>query len=150
MTVESNIAEVDPMRGLFEPETLLPGQYFGARVGQNGRPPAQRLMVAVLEEALSTFHRHVGSGAPRSRRLVSDVEAWLTATTADGPFSFGTICAALDLDEDYLRRGIERWAAAERHRAATGARPRYWNPFRKVASPGCRLTVGRAALGKIA
>ena len=47
-----------------EPDTLVPAQYFD-RVGSDAAfQPEKRLMLAVLEEAIATFQRHVMSNKP--------------------------------------------------------------------------------------
>src|SRR6266850_7073019 len=91
-----------------EPDTLVPAQYFD-RIGTDiAFQPEKRLMLAVLEEAIATFQRHVGSTTPRSTRLVQDVEDWTNARDQDWPFSFENICAGLNLESEYVRTGMVR------------------------------------------
>src|SRR5215813_10951102 len=99
-----------------EPDTLVPAQYFD-RVGSDAAfQPEKRLMLAVLEEAIATFQRHVMSDNRRSQRLVEEVEAWTAGAEADWPFSFENVCAALELEPEYLRNGMARWKTAELNR----------------------------------
>ena len=76
-----------------EPDTLVPAQYFD-RVGSDAAfQPEKRLMLAVLEEAIATFQRHVMSDNRRSQRLVEEVETWTSGAEASWPFSFENFAA---------------------------------------------------------
>ncbi len=70
--------------------------------------PEERLQLAVLEDALSTFHRCSRVGSIRGRRLLAEVEAWFASDSSAGPFAFRSICAMLRLDPDHLRRRVRR------------------------------------------
>lgn len=126
----------DDRTSTFELEMVDPTQYFGVIAGGSGLRPEQRLMLAVLDEALGTLRRHVGSRKPRSKRLVDEVGKWLASTAETGPFSFVAICGALDFDPDYLRAGIARWKATECRRATSGGpRPYWWSSHRMASQP---------------
>ena len=91
------------------PESILPeqmgdGPFAGARI-----QPEKRLQVAILADAVLTFHRWAGVGLPRARRLFAEVDAWFASDAADGPFTFITICDSLGFDPAYIRRGLGRW-----------------------------------------
>lgn len=133
-----------------EPDTLVPAQYFD-RVGSDvAFQPEKRLMLAVLEEAIATFQRHVLSDNRRSQRLVEEVEQWASGAEADWPFSFENVCAALDLEPEYLRAGMERWKAAELHRIHRGQPSVYRFPFRRVNGRRHSITGPREYLKKSA
>lgn len=68
--------------------------------------PSNRLMLAVLEEALVTFQRGMNSPVPEQRRRFCEVESWAGSNDTDWPFSFENICHALRLDPDYIRKGL--------------------------------------------
>jgi hypothetical protein len=115
-----------------EPDTLVPAQYFD-RVGSDAAfQPEKRLMLAVLEEAIATFQRHALGADRRSQRLVEEVESWTSGAEADWPFSFENVCAALDLEPEYLRAGMARWKTAEVNRLNQGQPTLYRFPFRRV------------------
>lgn len=67
--------------------------------------PEKRLMLAVLEDALATLLRDPAAGE-HDRRLVAATERWVAADDADWPFSFVSVCDALDLDASRLRRWV--------------------------------------------
>jgi hypothetical protein len=115
-----------------EPDTLVPAQYFDRVGSDTAFQPEKRLMLAVLEEAIATFQRHVVSQTRQSQRLVEDVEAWAYDTSSEWPFSFENICAALDLEPAYLRTGLTRWKETELRRTRKGAPSVYRFPFRRV------------------
>lgn len=90
------------------PESILPAQLYDGRGGARIQPE-KRLQVAVLADAVLTFHRWAGNERARARRLFLEVEAWFDSDGADGPFSFVPICESLELDPSYIRRGLLRW-----------------------------------------
>jgi hypothetical protein len=97
----------------FHADIILPVQFFET---VKHRAPTKtgeyRLLVAVLHDAVSRFQKYVLDDDPDS----AEAEQWIMRTdtefegAADVPrFSFEFICAALDLDADYLRGGLRRW-----------------------------------------
>jgi hypothetical protein len=70
--------------------------------------PRNRLMLAVLEEALVTFQRGLTSARAEQRRLFHEVERWVASDDTDWPFSFENICGSLRIDPDYIRKGLRR------------------------------------------
>jgi hypothetical protein len=109
-----------PGRGLFEPDIVLPSQFFATLAR---RAPIKRgecqLLIAVLEDAVHCFQKYVFARTRRERRLFDEAEAWMMRCDAvlpedDRPaLSFEYICAALGLDPDYLRYGLKRWREHE-------------------------------------
>jgi hypothetical protein len=90
-------------RSRWEPETVLPSQYWG-----HHRSPEVRLMAAVLEEALLSVT------APRSRRRwkeFSDAWTWISSDTRDWPFAFTNVCEALGFESAAVRARIARLVA---------------------------------------
>ena len=135
---------------LFSPDTLVPTQYFD-RVGADAAfQPEKRLMLAVLEEAIATFQRHVVAGTRRSQRLVEEVEEWVDGQGSEWPFSFENVCAALDIEPEYLRNGMARWKDTELHRASGGQASVYRFPFRRVNGRRHSITGPREYLKKSA
>jgi len=70
--------------------------------------PRNRLMLAVLEEALVTFQRGLTSARAEQRRMFHEVERWVASDDMDWPFSFENICGSLRIDPDYIRKGLRR------------------------------------------
>src|SRR6058998_4454967 len=103
------------------PESILPVQLYDRPFGGARIQPEKRLQVAVLADAVLTFHRWAGDERARARRLFTEVEAWFASDDADGPFTFVTICHSLKFDPTYIRRGLRDWRA---HLEATAKRKR--------------------------
>jgi hypothetical protein len=72
------------------------------------REPENRLMLAVLEEALVTFQRGLNSPVPERRKRFCEVDRWVCDRDSDWPFSFENICQTLRIDPDYIRAGLRQ------------------------------------------
>ncbi len=70
--------------------------------------PQNRLMLAILEEALVTFQRGIESKKAEQRRQFYEVDHWVASHDTDWPFSFENICSCLMLDPDYVRSGLHK------------------------------------------
>jgi len=68
--------------------------------------PRNRLMLAVLEEALVTFQRGLNSPKAEQRRQFHEVDRWVASEDTDWPFSFENVCSCLKIDPDYIRLGL--------------------------------------------
>lgn len=108
----------DRLAGLFTPDTLLPSQFFD-RVRRRGEHDGERrLMIAVLEDAIDVYRKQAGSRDPRGEALFKDAEEWIEDADRSWLFAFQNICDVLDLDADYLRKGLRAW----KERACSGRR----------------------------
>jgi len=96
------------------PDSILPAQLYDAPFGGARIQPEKGLQVAVLTDAVLTFHRCAGDERARARRLFTEVESWFASDDADGPFAFITICHSLRLDPSYIRRGLLPWCAHQK------------------------------------
>ena len=105
--------------GVLEPDTLLASQYFDRVRRRAGVGGERRLMVAVLEDAVTTYMKHAGATDPQRAELFADAEAWIESDDAVSFYSFENMCAVLDLDPEYLRRGLRAW----KRRATGGESP---------------------------
>jgi hypothetical protein len=93
------------------PESILPVQLFDTPFGGARGQPEKRLQVAVLADAVLTFHQWAGNERAPARRLFAEVETWFASDEADGPFTFMAICDSLKFDPNYIRRGLRDWRA---------------------------------------
>ena len=85
--------------------------------------PEERLMVAVLAEALMTFERGLKARTPIGRRAFHDVDRWVRSRNSDDLFSFESVCGFLALDANYVRGGLANLKRAVRqNREATRTR----------------------------
>lgn len=99
---------------LFEPDILLPSQFFNRyNIGRYHFTPEKRLVLAVLEDAVAAFQKYAFSQDPKGRELFREAKDWIMCDDTRRPFSFRNICDALALDPSYWRRGLIEWEARE-------------------------------------
>jgi hypothetical protein len=129
-TAEKLLPE-DTVASLFGPAVVLPSQFteqMGAKQSDRGE---KRLMLAVLEEAVATFQRNVDAKTRHGQRVLSEAEDWIRSENTAWPFAFENICHALEIEPEFLRRGLEAWKTKQLKAASSGARV-YRFPFRRV------------------
>ena len=90
---------------LFEPDIMLPVQ-LRSRPAVRGE---ERLMLAVLGDALAGFQRHAFARDTRGRRIFREAETWIHCRDRLWPFSFENICDVLKIDAGYVRWQLYRW-----------------------------------------
>jgi hypothetical protein len=73
------------------------------------RPPELALMGAVLQYAIRSFCECNGSRGVRSRKLFDETSQWFASRDHDWPFAFESICAALGIAPDWIRRLLREW-----------------------------------------
>lgn len=117
---------------LFQPDTLLSTQFFDDRRSKTGLEPEKRLMLAILEDAICCFQENSAAKHGKSKRRFDDVKRWLFNTGDGWVFSFENICNVLELNPEYVRKGLIRWEEKQPSRHA-GARPLWKNPKKTSA-----------------
>jgi len=131
VVVEARIAEGGKMQeketlderlpGLFEPDTLLPIQYFEAMRKKHLLEGEKRLILSVLEDAIECFMKCIDSPTSKGQRLFRDADEWISLEDKHWVFSFDNVCDMLDINPDYMRRGLKQWKERKleaMHRAA--------------------------------
>lgn len=98
---------------LFQPDFLLPAQFFATIKQKAYACGERRLMVAILEDAVDCFQKYLWATDNRSRHLWTEAEKWFLSDDDSWPFSFVNICHALDLHPEFLRRGLLEWKARQ-------------------------------------
>ena len=73
----------------------------------------QKLMLAVLENAIEEFQEYALAEDPKGKALFREVEEWLWDKDSDWFFSFESICETLKFSPDYLRQGLLLWKKAK-------------------------------------
>ena len=63
--------------GLFEPDALLPAQFYAAFRGGSGVRGERRLMLAVLEDALDCFQKYSVARDGHGQPLFDEALAWI-------------------------------------------------------------------------
>ncbi len=109
-TTRNNSSSVeDRISSLFQPDTLLTEQYLDTYRRKTHLEPEKRLILAVLDDAVACFQKYVSAQKPKEKALFQEVEEWFLEKESDWAFSFENICESLDLDPDYLRKGLVQW-----------------------------------------
>ena len=120
MTMPASFTPHDTGR-LFEPDAILPDQFYTMFKNSPYREPERRLMVAILEDAVSCLWADLRECNFRQRRQYEEAKDWVTTDEeGDWIFSFRNICEVLGMDPSYLRRGLIRETTTSRARNSTG------------------------------
>jgi hypothetical protein len=130
-TVVSAIADADARPF---PDVILRSQFFET-VGTRSLSSEQRLMLAVLADAINVVQELGGSNSLRKRNSFNEAWNWIFTTGVTCPLSFDNVCDALGMDTKGLR-----WRLSELVAGRNGS------PLRlrlKEASRIQRLTVNR-------
>ena len=100
---------------------ILPSQYFDVSGGHR-LTGEQRLMLALLADAINVYQQGVLSRNTRKRLLFIDAERWITASAkCRHAFSFDTVCDALGINPSLLRRRMMAWKHELRRNLQTRA-----------------------------
>ena len=87
---------------LFKPDTSFEPQWR--------KTPEQKLMLAVLDDAVSCFQKYFTARDKLGLSLFHEAEEWiLQQGKSNWLFSFENICETLDLNAGYIREGLLRW-----------------------------------------
>lgn len=103
----------DTYAHLLQPDTLLPSQYFAALKRKGAHEPERRLVIAVLQDAVDCFQKHIRARDRKARQLFVDAEEWISSSDRSWPFSFENVCDLLQINPEYLRRGLLTWKDRE-------------------------------------
>ena len=87
---------------LSQADIILPSQYFGA-IGSVGLSGEQRLMLAVLVDAINVLQSWQSGGSARKRRNFAEAAQWVNSPGTSHPFSFDSVSDALEIDSELLR-----------------------------------------------
>jgi hypothetical protein len=115
-----------PITQSAESDLILPCQYCDISSGY-GLSGEQRLMLALLTDALNVYQKGAVSRLTRLRRLYIDAERWILANRADcNALGFTTVCDALGINPELLRRRIIDWkhTVCRQHRRHASGRLR--------------------------
>jgi hypothetical protein len=99
----------EKLPGLFEPDTLLPIQYFEAMRRKHLLEGEKRLILSVLEDAVECFMKCIDSATNKGQRLFRDADEWINLEDKRWVFSFDNVCEMLDINAEYMRGGLRRW-----------------------------------------
>lgn len=92
---------------------MLADEAFNARASAAASYSEAALMCAVLEDAVDCFQQQYVCATRRAKHLGREAEEWLFSDDPHWPFSFLSICAALELCPQYIRQGLKSWHGGE-------------------------------------
>src|SRR6266536_2784827 len=81
--------------GLFEPDTLLPVQYFEAMRRKHLLEGEKRLILSVLEDGIECFMKYIEAPTSKGQKLFRDAEEWINLHDKQWIFSFDNVCDML-------------------------------------------------------
>jgi hypothetical protein len=87
------------------PHAILPSQFFEL-VGAQTFSSEQRLMLAVLADAINVLGDSRVSPNRRKRKSFNEASSWVFANGITSPLSFDHVCDALGVDAESLRRRL--------------------------------------------
>lgn len=94
---------------LFEPDIMLPAQYFAVLRKSAPQGPEYLLVLAMLQDAVECVQKYRFSLDLNGRELYSDAHDWIASHDRQWPFSFENVCEILKIHPEYLRNGLFRW-----------------------------------------
>lgn len=112
------------------PEVVLPEQFYPSPTPQPRERGEVALMRAVLVDALLCFQKHAFSQRRAGQRLYREAKEWIFSDEQRWPFSFVSVCAALNLNPDYIRLLLGRW----QQKATAGSMPPSLRPLVRIAA----------------
>ena len=87
---------------LSQADIILPSQYYGS-VGSVGLSGEQRLMLAVLVDAINVLQSWQGGGSALKRRNFAEAAQWVNTRGTSYPFSFDSVSDTLEINSELLR-----------------------------------------------
>jgi hypothetical protein len=106
----------------FEEDVLIDAEFSALFAGARPFARERRLMLAILEDAVTCYRKHRWSQKSRARRLYDEAREWLESTERTHLFAFESICDALEIDPGYVRRLLSRDSDRRPRRGGRGRR----------------------------
>lgn len=100
---------------------ILPKQFYADQVYPAELQGELALRRAVLEDALRCYYRQFVKKTRPALQAAKEAQDWFFIDDNDWPYSFLNICAALQLEPSYIRRGLRHW---QQQPEAVSYRPR--------------------------
>ena len=125
-------------------DEVVPAQWFS----QPPLQPEKRLMLAVLVDAIDIIVRRRGAANPHTRRQIDEAQRWLDSNNRRWPFSFRSVCEALDLQPHRLRQRLKRFrsvADGDRVTLESVAATRSYSPPGASDESGSTETAGSSS-----
>src|SRR5438105_4190015 len=92
----------------WESDVLLPTQYTDFLRRRHELDGEQRLLVAVLDDAVQCYLKNMTTRNRHHRLIFNEARYWMMSKSRQGLFAYENLCEALDVDADALRSELER------------------------------------------
>ena len=109
MRDHSSLTMDEKIASLFQPDTVLPAQYYGNLRRRALLEPEMQLTLAILEDAINCFQENLMAESGKGKKLFNEAEEWILDEDGDWIFSFRNVCELLGFDPAYMRQGLLRW-----------------------------------------
>lgn len=90
-------------------DSMASYQYFRVFRVKAHFTPEEKLMFAVLNDAIECLDKYHEGKRRREIAMYREAKEWVSSDSVDGIFSFVNVCETLKLDAEYLRLGLWRW-----------------------------------------
>ena len=108
-------AAVDERIGsLFQPDTLLGEDYAANFRRKLPLEPERTLLLAILEDGIRCYQENIHVSGGKRRSLFEEARDWLFSDDTGWFCSFVSICTLLNLEPNYIRRGLRQWETRDR------------------------------------
>jgi hypothetical protein len=109
MSYDTGLSMEERVTSLFQPDTLMPEQYLETFRRKLYLEPENKLLLAVMEDAISCFQKYLFSKDGKGKALFLEAQEWILDEDTDWLFSFANVCEMLGFEPSYLRDGLLRW-----------------------------------------
>jgi hypothetical protein len=116
---------------LLQVNTILPQQFFSLRE-QRAWSGEQRLMAAILVDALAVYAKRGVPGTSDAGYVLRQTQHWLRSNDRTSTCSFLRVCEVLELEPDAVRRHLGDGASEEAAQRRSMAFARLKSPRRLV------------------
>ena len=104
---------------LFQPDTLLGEDYAANFRRKIPLEPERILLLAILEDGVRCYQENLFVAAGKRRALYEEAREWLFSDDSNWFCSFVSICTMLNLEPNYIRRGLRQWETRARKTGQT-------------------------------
>ena len=99
---------------LFQPDTLLGEDYASNFRRKLPLEPERTLLLAILEDGIRCYQENLFAAGGKRRTLYEEARDWLFSDDSEWFCSFVSLCTLLNLEPNYIRRGLRQWEARAR------------------------------------
>lgn len=97
------------MRSILHIDSVASFEYFRVFRQKADFAAEEKLMLAVLNDAIECLIRYRGAEIRRHKALYREAREWILSRDGTALYSFESICETLKIDANYLRLGLLQW-----------------------------------------